>query len=110
MPGCAQLPSLNIRPLPTRCPFHTPPPSLPVTPTHARPRTLQSTTYIAPYPQRPWFQFQYQWWIIELEFCIFALTAFLTLFPKFIPRVRPVALTFLASALVLVMDNINAIW
>jgi hypothetical protein len=58
----------------------------------------------------PRYQFQYQWWIIEFEFFIFCLTAVCTLFPRIIPRLRPVALTFLASALVLVMDNINAIW
>lgn len=33
-----------------------------------------------------------------------------TLFPSVIRRVRPVALTFLATALVLVMDNINALF
>lgn len=71
---------------------------------------FQSTTYMVPYPGRGRYQFQYEWWIIEMEFAIFALTAFLTIFPRFIPRARPVALTFLASALVLVMDNINAIW
>lgn len=27
---------------------------------------FQSTTYIIPYPQRPAYQFQYQWWIIEV--------------------------------------------
>lgn len=70
---------------------------------------FQSTQYIIPYPQQPRFQFQYQWWIIQFELFIFAMTAICTLFPKLIPRVRPVALTFLASALVLVMDNINAI-
>ena len=53
---------------------------------------------------------QYEWWIIEFELFIFAITAFLTLFPRFIPRGRAVALTFLASAFVLVMDNMNAIW
>jgi hypothetical protein len=50
-----------------------------------------------------------QWWIIEYELFIFLITAACTLFPAIIPRVRPVALTFIASALVLVMDNINAI-
>jgi len=71
---------------------------------------FQSTQYIIPYPQQPKYQFQYQWWIIEFELFIFVITAALTVFPSLIPRVRPVALTFLASALVLVMDNINAIW
>jgi hypothetical protein len=71
---------------------------------------LQQTTYIIGYADKPRFQFQYQWWIIEFEFFIFAITAFLTLFPRHIPRGRIVALTFLASAFVLVMDNINAIW
>lgn len=71
---------------------------------------LQSTTYIIGYANQPEFQFQYEWFIIEYEFCIFALTAFLTIFPKHIPRGRIVALTFMATALVLVFDNINAIW
>ena len=67
------------------------------------------TTYIIGYNDDPKFQFQYEWWIIEFEFFIFAMTAFLTLFPKHIPRGRIVALTFMATAMVLVMDNINAI-
>eukprot|EP00798_Chlamydomonas_sp_ICE-L_P009460 gene9460-32445_t len=71
---------------------------------------FQSTTYIIPYPGRPQYQFQYQWWIIEFEFFCFAITAGLTLFPAFIPRGRPVALAFLSSALVLVMDNVNALF
>lgn len=70
----------------------------------------QSTTYIIGYANKPIYQFQYQWFIIEFEFCIFALTAFLTLFPKHIARGRPVALTFISTALVLVLDNVNAIW
>lgn len=70
----------------------------------------QSSTYIIPYPEDSKYQFQYQWWIIEFEFVIFALTAALTIFPQMIERVRPVALTFLASALVLVMDNINCVF
>ena len=41
---------------------------------------------------------------------MFLLTATCTVFPSIIPRLRPVALTFIASALVLVMDNINAIF
>lgn len=71
---------------------------------------FQSTNYIIPYKSDPKYQFQYEWWIIELEFFIFALTAFLTLKPSYIPRLKPVALTFLASALVLVMDNVNALF
>lgn len=71
---------------------------------------FQSTTYIIPYPQRPKYQFQYQWWIIEFEFFIFVWTAVATMFPSIIRKVRPVALTFIAAALVLVMDNINAIF
>jgi hypothetical protein len=71
---------------------------------------FQSTTYIIPYPQRPQYQFQYQWWIIEFELFVFLLTATCTLFPSIIPRMKPVALTFIASALVLVMDNINALF
>jgi hypothetical protein len=71
---------------------------------------FQSTTYIIPYPERPWYQFQYQWWIIELEFFVFCITLFCTVFPKHIARVKPVALTFIASALVLVMDNVNALF
>jgi hypothetical protein len=71
---------------------------------------FQSTQYIVPYPQRPAYQFQYQWWIIEMQFFIFALTAGLTLFPSAIERARPVALTFLAAAFVLVMDNVNAVF
>ena len=70
----------------------------------------QSTTYIIPYPEKPEHQFQYQWWIIEFEFFVFVLTLVPTLFPSILPRMRPVALTFMASALVLVMDNINALW
>ncbi len=38
------------------------------------------------------------------------LTLACTLFPRIIRRLRPVALTFIASALVLVLDNINAIF
>ncbi|KAG2440375.1 hypothetical protein HXX76_004481 [Chlamydomonas incerta] len=71
---------------------------------------FQSTTYIIPYPQQPQYQFQYQWWIIEFELFVFLLTATCTVFPSIIKRMRPVALTFIASALVLVMDNINAIF
>ncbi|KAG1660777.1 hypothetical protein FOA52_010387 [Chlamydomonas sp. UWO 241] len=71
---------------------------------------FQSTTYIIPYPLQPQYQFQYQWWIIEYQFFLFAITAVLTLFPAFIPRGRIVALTFLATALVLVMDNVNALF
>lgn len=49
-------------------------------------------------------------WIIEYELFIFLLTAAATIFPaRLLHRIRPVALTFMASALVLVMDNINAI-
>uniref|UniRef100_A0A7S2QUA5 Uncharacterized protein n=1 Tax=Chlamydomonas chlamydogama TaxID=225041 RepID=A0A7S2QUA5_9CHLO len=70
---------------------------------------FQSTNYIIPYDHQPKYQFQYQWWIIEYELCIFLLTAALTLFPALIPRLRPVALTFIATALVLVMDNVNAL-
>lgn len=70
---------------------------------------FQSSNYIIPYPAESQYQFQYQWWIIEYEFAIFALTAILTLFPSLIERARPVALTFLATALVLVMDNINSV-
>ncbi|KAG2455140.1 hypothetical protein HYH02_000959 [Chlamydomonas schloesseri] len=72
--------------------------------------TFQSTQYIIPYPKRPQYQFQYQWWIIEFELFVFLLTATCTVFPSIIKRVRPVALTFIAAALVLVMDNINAIF
>jgi hypothetical protein len=71
---------------------------------------FQSTTYIIPYPERPWYQFQYQWWIIELEFFVFCITLFCTVYPAHIPRVKPVALCFIASALVLVMDNVNALF
>ncbi|KAG1677607.1 hypothetical protein FOA52_010388 [Chlamydomonas sp. UWO 241] len=71
---------------------------------------FQSSTYVIPYPQQPQYQFQYQWWIIEYQFFLFAITAVLTLFPAFIPRGRIVALTFLATALVLVMDNVNALF
>ncbi|KAG2490319.1 hypothetical protein HYH03_011274 [Edaphochlamys debaryana] len=71
---------------------------------------FQSTTYIIPYPQQPKYQFQYQWWIIEFELFVFLLTATCTIFPSIIRRLRPVALTFIASAFVLVMDNINAIF
>lgn len=46
----------------------------------------------------------------QFELAIFLLTAACTVFPSIIPRMRPVALTFLASAMVLVMDNINAIF
>eukprot|EP00198_Chlamydomonas_reinhardtii_P014050 XP_001703387.1 low-CO2-inducible membrane protein [Chlamydomonas reinhardtii] len=68
------------------------------------------TTYIIAYPQQPQYQFQYQWWIIQFELFVFLLTAACTVFPSIIKRMRPVALTFIASALVLVMDNINAIF
>ncbi|KAG2490321.1 hypothetical protein HYH03_011272 [Edaphochlamys debaryana] len=71
---------------------------------------FQSTTYIIPYPQQPKYQFQYQWWIIEFELFVFLLTATCTIFPSIIRRLRPVALTFIASAFVLVMNNINAIF
>ncbi|PNH08109.1 hypothetical protein TSOC_005369 [Tetrabaena socialis] len=71
---------------------------------------FQSTTYIVPYPQRPQYQFQYQWFIIQFELFVFLITASITVFPAAIHRVRPVALTFIASALVLVLDNINGIW
>lgn len=72
---------------------------------------FQDTGYIIPYPQRPKYQFQYQWWIIELEFFVFCLTLACTVFPRSVlPRLRPVALTFIASALVLVMDNVNALF
>jgi hypothetical protein len=71
---------------------------------------FQSTQYIVPYPQQPQYQWQYQWWVIELELFVFLWTAAITLFPALIPRVRPVALTFIAAALVLVMDNINALY
>ena len=71
---------------------------------------LQSTAYIIPYPQRPQYQFQYQWFLIELELLIFLLTLGATLYPPAIARVRPVALSLLSSALVLVMDNINAVF
>ncbi len=74
------------------------------------PSSVQSTQYIIPYPQQPQYQFQYQWWIIELELFVFLWTAAITLFPALIPRVRPVALTFIAAAFVLVMDNINALF
>mmetsp|Transcript_25984 Transcript_25984/g.64944 ORF Transcript_25984/g.64944 Transcript_25984/m.64944 type:complete len:197 (+) Transcript_25984:111-701(+) len=70
---------------------------------------FQSTTYIIPYPTQSQYQFQYQWWIIQMQFVIFAFTAICTLFPALIQRMRPVALAFLSSALVLVMDNINAV-
>ena len=55
------------------------------------------------------FVLQYQWWIIQVELVLFLLTAFLTIKPSFIVRARPVALTFLASALSLVMDNTNSL-
>jgi hypothetical protein len=71
---------------------------------------LQSTTYIIPYPQQPQYQFQYQWWIIEFEFFAFCWSLAATAFPSILHRLRPVALTFIASALVLVMDNINALF
>jgi hypothetical protein len=41
-------------------------------------------------------------WIIEYELFVFLITAVLTAFPSMIPRGRLVALTFLATALVLV--------
>eukprot|EP00197_Chlamydomonas_leiostraca_P004576 CAMPEP_0202863864 /NCGR_PEP_ID=MMETSP1391-20130828/4325_1 /ASSEMBLY_ACC=CAM_ASM_000867 /TAXON_ID=1034604 /ORGANISM="Chlamydomonas leiostraca, Strain SAG 11-49" /LENGTH=194 /DNA_ID=CAMNT_0049543539 /DNA_START=117 /DNA_END=701 /DNA_ORIENTATION=- len=71
---------------------------------------FQSTGYIIPYPQNPEYQFQYQWWIIQFELFVFLLTATCTVFPAIIPRLRPVALTFIAAALVLVMDNVNAVF
>jgi hypothetical protein len=71
---------------------------------------FQSTTYIIPYPQQPQYQFQYQWWIIEFEFFAFCWSLAATAFPSILHRLRPVALTFIASALVLVMDNINALF
>mmetsp|Transcript_41894 Transcript_41894/g.133716 ORF Transcript_41894/g.133716 Transcript_41894/m.133716 type:complete len:112 (-) Transcript_41894:138-473(-) len=40
---------------------------------------------------------------------VFLMTAPLVVFPQFIERVRPMALTFLASAMVIVMDNINTV-
>lgn len=55
------------------------------------------------------FVLQYQWWIIQVELVLFLLTALLTIKPSFIVRARPVALTFLASALSLVMDNTNSL-
>mmetsp|Transcript_29775 Transcript_29775/g.50001 ORF Transcript_29775/g.50001 Transcript_29775/m.50001 type:complete len:198 (-) Transcript_29775:288-881(-) len=67
------------------------------------------TQYIIPYPDDAAYQFQYQWWIVEFELFVFLLTAPCVLFPRFIERVRPMALTFLAAALVLVMDNINSV-
>lgn len=54
------------------------------------------TNYINPYPHDRQYQFQYQWWIIEFELFVFLLTACCTLFPSTIPRMRPVALTFIA--------------
>lgn len=71
---------------------------------------FQNTQYIIPYAQQPQYQFQAQWFIIQFQLCIFVLTLALTVFPSLIPRLRPVALTFLASAWVLVFDNINAIF
>eukprot|EP00798_Chlamydomonas_sp_ICE-L_P007114 gene7114-218_t len=71
---------------------------------------FQSTTYIIPYSENSQYQFQYQWWIIEFEFFIFAITAAITAFPSQISHWRPVALTFLSTALVLVMDNVNALF
>mmetsp|Transcript_19867 Transcript_19867/g.59018 ORF Transcript_19867/g.59018 Transcript_19867/m.59018 type:complete len:197 (-) Transcript_19867:321-911(-) len=70
---------------------------------------FQSSNYIIPYPADSQYQFQYQWWIIEYEFAIFILTLALTIFPSLIERVRPIALTFLATALVLIMDNVNSL-
>lgn len=66
---------------------------------------------IMPYTQSKMlkFQFQYQWWIIEFELLIFVLTALLTLMPKHIARGKAVALPLLASALPLVMDNMNSL-
>lgn len=87
-------------PLPTRAPPNPRPLVCGTT-------TLQATTYIIAYPQQPQYQFQYQWWIIQFELFVFLLTAACTVFPSIIKRMRPVALTFIASALVLVMDNIN---
>ena len=55
------------------------------------------------------FVLQYQWWIIQVELVLFLFTALLTIKPSFIARARPVALTFLASALSLVMDNTNSL-
>jgi len=55
------------------------------------------------------FILQYQWWIIQVELVLFLFTALLTIKPSFIARARPVALTFLASALSLVMDNTNSL-
>lgn len=55
------------------------------------------------------FALQYQWWIIQVELVIFLFTALLTIKPSLIARARPVALTFLASALSLVMDNTNSL-
>ncbi|KAG1662118.1 hypothetical protein FOA52_012979 [Chlamydomonas sp. UWO 241] len=57
---------------------------------------------IIPYPSKPDYQFSYQWWILEAELAIFILTAFATIFPARIERLRPVALAFL------VMDNLNS--
>eukprot|EP00899_Mesostigma_viride_P013073 jgi/Mesvir1/21767/Mv04169-RA.2 len=71
---------------------------------------FQSTQYIIPYPKQPEFQFQYEWFIIEFELFIFLITATCTLFPKILTRVRPVALTLMSTALVLVFDNINGIF
>lgn len=71
---------------------------------------MQSSTYVIPYPDRGFHQWQYQWWIIEFEFFIFCITAVCTLKPASIPRMKVVCLALLASALPLVMDNINAFW
>ena len=71
---------------------------------------FQSSTYVVPYPDQPQFQFQYQWWIIEFELFVFVLTALCSVNPAMIPRMKPVCLTFMASAFVLVMDNVNSLF
>ena len=52
-----------------------------------------------------------QWWIIEFEFFVFALTLLCTLFPTTVmPRLKPVALTFIASALVRRLHQFCSSW
>lgn len=64
---------------------------------------------VIPYPSDSKYQFQHQWFIVQFELMVFLLTAPGVLFPRIIERVRPAALTFLGSALVIVLDNINSV-